>query len=182
MSKRKLKEYNDDELNDLIETTCKKKPPIDDRKKHTLDSDEEDDDVNEDTYNVLPEDEIEGAEEGATGIDDEQRYTAFNMKEEMEEGHFDADGHFLWKKEKLIQDNWLDSIDWQKIHKPKDGDKKVKDKEEKGLGDESDSDSNDEDAPKEDELALYGKILGYLKPKETVAKALKRLGGTKVSA
>lgn len=100
------------------------------------------------------------------------RYTAFNMKEEMEEGHFDTQGHFLWKKEKLIQDNWLDSIDWQRIKKI---DNKIKkSSEEKGLGEDSDSES---DSEKPSEIELYKKIVEYLKPKETVAKAIKRLGG-----
>lgn len=42
-------------------------------------------------------------------------FTAFNMKEELEEGHFDKNGHYLWKKEKQIRDNWLDNIDWVKV-------------------------------------------------------------------
>lgn len=42
-------------------------------------------------------------------------FTAFNMKEELEEGHFDKEGHYLWKKEKQIRDNWLDNIDWVQV-------------------------------------------------------------------
>lgn len=42
-------------------------------------------------------------------------FTAFNMKEELEEGHFDKEGHYLWNKEKEIRDNWLDNIDWVKV-------------------------------------------------------------------
>lgn len=45
----------------------------------------------------------------------ETGFTAFNMKEEMEEGHFDKEGHYHWKKEKEIRDNWLDEIDWMKV-------------------------------------------------------------------
>lgn len=44
-------------------------------------------------------------------------FTAFNMKEELEEGHFDRDGHYLWKKDKEIRDNWLDNIDWVRVSK-----------------------------------------------------------------
>lgn len=36
------------------------------------------------------------------GQDGEQRMTAFNMREELEEGHFDRDGHFIWKNEKEV--------------------------------------------------------------------------------
>lgn len=32
----------------------------------------------------------------------EQRMTAFNMREELEEGHFDRDGHFIWSNEKEV--------------------------------------------------------------------------------
>lgn len=38
--------------------------------------------------------------------------TPFNLKEEMEEGHFDSEGNYFIKKEKDIRDNWLDNIDW----------------------------------------------------------------------
>lgn len=41
--------------------------------------------------------------------------TPFNMKEELEEGHFDADGHFQWDKNNDIKDNWLDNLDWVKV-------------------------------------------------------------------
>lgn len=84
-------------------------------KKHTLDSDEEDSGDDE-RYNILHEDDIEGEEDGVAGGDeDDVKYTAFNMKEELEEGHFDKDGHFQWNKEKEIKDNWLDNIDWHKV-------------------------------------------------------------------
>lgn len=38
--------------------------------------------------------------------------TPFNLKEEMEEGHFDAEGNYFIKKDADIRDNWLDNIDW----------------------------------------------------------------------
>lgn len=38
--------------------------------------------------------------------------TPFNLHEEMQEGHFDAEGNYFIKKEKDIRDNWLDNIDW----------------------------------------------------------------------
>lgn len=37
------------------------------------------------------------------------------MREELEEGHFDADGHFQWNKDSEIKDNWLDNLDWMKV-------------------------------------------------------------------
>lgn len=37
------------------------------------------------------------------------------MREELEEGHFDKEGHYHWNKEAQIKDNWLDNIDWVKV-------------------------------------------------------------------
>ncbi|CAH0553663.1 unnamed protein product [Brassicogethes aeneus] len=142
-----------------------------DGKKHTLDSDEEDF-VDDD--NVLDVDDIEGEEDGIARQDGEQRMTAFNMKEEMEEGHFDKDGHFIWSNETEIKDNWLDNIDWQRIKT----NAKFKEKynvDDKGLGAESDSDEGAESDF--DEIETYKKIIGYVKPKETINKAIKRLSG-----
>lgn len=56
-----------------------------------------------------------GAEDGPTAPEVNVGFTAFNMKEELEEGHFDKEGHYLWKKEKQIRDNWLDNIDWVQV-------------------------------------------------------------------
>ena len=40
------------------------------------------------------------------------------MKEDMEEGHFDTDGNFIFdKKTKEVSDAWLDDIDWAAIKK-----------------------------------------------------------------
>ena len=148
--------------------------------KNSLDSDEEDDEKDEDTYNVMHEDDFEGVEDGPTAAETNVGFTAFNMKEELEEGHFDKDGHYLWNKEKEIRDNWLDNIDWMQI-KPSSAASVKKDtesSEKHGLADsDSDSDS-DEDGPDImfDPTQLYKQILEYLKPGETVSKALCRLG------
>lgn len=56
-----------------------------------------------------------GVEDGPSAAETNAGFTAFNMKEELEEGHFDTDGHYHWKKEKEIRDNWLDNIDWVKV-------------------------------------------------------------------
>lgn len=144
----------------------KRRQPV---KKHTLDSDEEE----SEDENVLDVDDIEGEEEGIDRQEGEQKMTAFNMKEEMEEGHFDKDGHFIWNNEKEIRDNWLDNIDWQKIkHSQDTADKYVI--SDTGLGVESDS---DEATEKFDEISSYKGMLQYMKPRETVNNALKRLGG-----
>ncbi|KZC11937.1 PREDICTED: CD2 antigen cytoplasmic tail-binding protein 2 homolog [Dufourea novaeangliae] len=145
--------------------------------KNSLDSDEEDD-APEDNYNVMNEDEIEGVEDGPTAPETNVGFTAFNMKEELEEGHFDKDGHYLWNKEKEIRDNWLDNIDWMQIKPSSTAGvlKESKSSEKHGLAD-SDSDSDDEGPDiMFNPVHLYKQILEYLQPGETVSKALCRLG------
>lgn len=145
-------------------------------KKHTLDSDEEDNIGDDHESNKLHEDEIEGDYDSTARQVEGQRITAFNMKEEMEEGHFDRDGHFIWKNEKEIRDNWLDNIDWQKISKSKG--KYNLDDDEANLQSSSSSDEDDSPRKNFDELTTYKEIIKYMKPKETINKTLKRLGGS----
>lgn len=109
------------------------------------------------------------------------------MKEELEEGHFDGDGHFQWKKEKEIKDHWLDNLDWVKIGQFSD-ERKQKEAEngeahtskEGGGGLADSSESEDEDAGESlknfDVIAAYRRILELMKPKETVQRTLQRLG------
>lgn len=41
---------------------------------------------------------------------------AFNMKDDMEDGHFDQSGTFIFKKnDELIKDAWLDNINWDNV-------------------------------------------------------------------
>lgn len=142
--------------------TLSKKSKTENKKKYSLDSDEEDD-IEE---NVLEDNDIEGEEEGESANIGDERFTAFNMQEELEEGHFDRDGHFIWKNDKEVRDNWLDNIDWQKIKQAPDS------TVEKGLGDESD----DSDFEPFQEVQVYKEIISYLKPNETINKALTRWG------
>lgn len=109
------------------------------------------------------------------------------MKEELEEGHFDGDGHFQWKKEKQIQDHWLDNLDWVKIKKIDDQrQQKLTESGEAqtssgagGLADsssESEDEGNDESLKKFDVIAAYRRILELMQPKETIQRTLQRLG------
>lgn len=152
-------------------------------KKHSLDSDEEDSGAEEERNNVLNADDIEGEEEGVAAIEGEITITPFNMKEELEEGHFDNQGQYHWKKEKEIRDGWLDNIDWVKVKgRPEDKYKVHRDDENKGLGDESSSE-DEEVAEKFDLHENYKEILEHMKPRESIAKALQRLGaGSKMSS
>lgn len=40
-----------------------------------------------------------GQEDTKVDIEDGQRFTPFNMKEELEEGHFDKEGTYIFKKD-----------------------------------------------------------------------------------
>lgn len=157
---------------DEIDDGSNSKAPI----KNSLDSDEEDDDANEDTYNVMSDDDIEGAEDGPSAPETNVGFTAFNMKEELEEGHFDKQGHYLWNKEKEIRDNWLDNIDWMQI-KPSSTASVKKESESREKHGLADSDSDDEGPDiMFNPTQIYKQILEYLQPGETVSKALCRLG------
>ncbi|XP_075213830.1 CD2 antigen cytoplasmic tail-binding protein 2 homolog [Lycorma delicatula] len=94
--------------------------------------------------------------------------TPFNMKEELKEGYFDSDGTYHWKKQQNdFDDNWLEHVNWNNVHSYK---------MKSLIHDTADSDSEDRFSSVES----YKKILTYLKPKETVAKALCRLGGKNI--
>ena len=56
-----------------------------------------------------------GEEDDTITKDGDIQITPFNMKEEMTEGHFDAEGNYFWKKEVEIRDAWLDNIDDTKV-------------------------------------------------------------------
>uniref|UniRef100_A0A3P9H8P7 CD2 antigen cytoplasmic tail-binding protein 2 n=1 Tax=Oryzias latipes TaxID=8090 RepID=A0A3P9H8P7_ORYLA len=175
--------------------------------KHSLDSDEEDEggDTKHSKYNILASDDVEGQEGATIDYDEGVSITPFNLEEEMEEGHFDSEGNYFIKKEKEIKDNWLDNIDWVKIREQpfkkkkkglgakrvrragdEDEAEEEKQREEKQVdkGDqEEEEEEEEEETPVEDPLASYTQhqlteaVVELLEPGETVATALRRLGG-----
>lgn len=182
--------YDDDE--DYVPTKSVKYSEREDvmpvkEKKHTLDSDEEEED--EETaaaaaaageengnknYDVLKDEDIEGQEDGTLDFEGETQITPFNMKEELQEGHFDGDGFYHFKKESdMIKDAWLEDIDWIKV-KQREGDEKKY-----GSDIESDSESEIYEENADGNIMLYTEMLEFVKEGETIAKALKRLGGNK---
>ncbi|XP_075439008.1 CD2 antigen cytoplasmic tail-binding protein 2 [Ascaphus truei] len=85
--------------------------------KHSLDSDEEDDEEEAEgcdstKYNMLSTDDVEGQESATLESEGGVRITPFNLDEEMEEGHFDSEGNYFLRKEEQVRDNWLENIDW----------------------------------------------------------------------
>ncbi|XP_048752590.2 CD2 antigen cytoplasmic tail-binding protein 2-like isoform X2 [Ostrea edulis] len=165
MSKRKIDEDSvESSINEIYDTTDEKHGRF--KEKHSLDSDEEEEEMGQD-YEILPEDDIEGQEDTTIDSYEGIKITPFNMKEELEEGHFDKDGMYIFDKTKEIQDSWIENIDWVKI----------KEKEKGKIDDSDDSESDEEDDF--DEKGIFTEILSLLQPSETIAKALRRLGGKK---
>ena len=164
--RRKFDEVHDQEEDQDVneETEEEERNPFSKRFKHTLDSDEEDDEEEfNEKYNVLEED-IEGEEEGGLRTEEDIKITPFNMKEELEEGHVDKDGMFIFKdRREEIKDFWLDNIDNVKI---------VERKEEK----EGEKQNEDQEEEPFDPMKCYQQIVSLMNPGETVANAIKRLG------
>lgn len=171
--------------------------------KHSLDSDEEDEgeDTNSSKYNILDSDDVEGQEGATIDFDEGVSITPFNLEEEMQEGHFDSEGNYFIKKEQQIRDNWLDNIDWVRIReqpfkKKKKGlgakrtrragdeDEAEEEKQrEEQQADQEEEEEEEEAEPPEDPLASFTQhqlteaVIELLQPGETVATALRRLGG-----
>ena len=163
MSKRKV-QFAEKESEEIQE-----EPSLGKVKAHSLDSDDDEDDGGgkEDEKYVLQEEDLEGQEDATIDYDEGIKITPFNLKEEMEEGHFDAEGNYFEKKEEVIRDEWLDSLDWIKI----------KERGEQAVNKPS-GDSNFEDAEEPgDQINAVKDILGIILPGETVLNALRRLGG-----
>ncbi|CAF0981555.1 unnamed protein product [Didymodactylos carnosus] len=155
--------------------------------KYTLDSDEEDDEQpNGKQMNQDDLDEI--GQEGATiDFDEEIKITPFNIDEEMDEGHYDADGCFQWKKrdKEEVRDAWLDNIDWSNVNEYKfDGKNSTKTQqssseqqkdEDVKLRNDGDEVNNDDDI-KFNEVKVIQSMLNIMQPGESVVQAIKRLG------
>jgi len=134
-------------------------------KKHTLDSDEE---YEPDNYKRLDMRKVEGQEDATDEYDGSTKLMPFNMKEDLEEGHFDNTGNFIYdKKDVGIKDAWLDNVNWDNI------------KNSAGkLWQKKDDEMETSETPI-DVTAVYSRLLELLHGKETVAEALKRLNSEK---
>ena len=140
--------------------------------KHSIDSDEEDDDRKEhEKFEKIHEDDIEGQEDDSEMMmDGDIKVTPFNLKEERQEGEFSKDGNFVWAKKDEVNDAWLDNIDWIKIKQKSQAEA---DKE------EAEEDAEDEAQLAYSEMHSYKQMLEMMQPGESVAKSLRRLGGGK---
>jgi len=143
---------------------------------NTIESDEEEIEENQQKkFDVLNEEDIEGAEDGEDGeIGDKfkddmgTQITPFNLKEEMTEGDFDRQGHYHFKKDNDIRDNWMDDINWSEVAK----------KSSKNPTKNINFDDEDLINKDFDELTVLQEIKEYLNPKESVQSAMRRLGGS----
>jgi len=139
---------------------------------NAIDSDDEEENAKQDkkmAYKKLDLKKVNGLEDDPDcGQMDQEgnMITGFNLKDELEEGEFDSTGQFHFKKGKRDdQDEWLDSLDWKAIKK-----------NEQKTQEQMDSAENKPDEPERDEKEILSEILKIVKPKETVTKALQRLG------
>ena len=143
------------------------KLPFNKKFKHTLDSDESDDELIDEKKYELDQNEFDGEEEGNLHNEGEIVITPFNVKDELKEGYFDQSGTFIFKKDQdEIKDNWIDNIDWAKIKEvdKTDGAKKKEEVEEKAI----------------DEEECLKKLIDLMNPNETVQRAMQRLGKSKI--
>ena len=138
---------------------------------HSIDSDDEEEYEKSKKIEALDVDEdVEGVEDSTIDRDGEIAITAFNLKDEEEDGHFGKDGSFVWKKKDEVRDSWLDGVDWGKV---KEVDKERKEKMER------EDEAEEEAAAAYDETDCIRQMVALMRPKENVAKALRRLGGGK---
>ncbi|CAF1066145.1 unnamed protein product [Rotaria sordida] len=149
--------------------------------KYTLDSDEDDDDAEQGNVKEMNQNDLDeiGQESATIGFDDDVKITPFNIDEELEEGHYDETGCYQWKKKDKdeVHDAWLDEIDWTNV-------KNYKLKNPNATGDDFDdqkksnlSDDDDEiDTNSFNKIKTLQSMLAIMKPGETVARTIKRLG------
>ena len=93
---------------------------------------------------------------------------AFNMKNEQEEGRFDAQGNFIRKAADpdAVHDSWLDGVSKKDMKKAKEAaDKRGEEQRQKGIEDDSLLSSD-----------ILKTLIPYLERGETVLEALARLG------
>lgn len=132
--------------------------------KHTLDSDEEDDEVDAEKYNIIDNEAIEGTERSTIEFDGDIKITPFNMDEELQDGHFDKEGTYIFKKEaNSLKDNWLDNINWDRIQQDKN----------ENI---SESDDEDNDLSETKIKEFYEEIIKLIHPGESIQKAIQRYG------
>ncbi|KAJ2881041.1 hypothetical protein H4R27_004342 [Coemansia aciculifera] len=116
-----------------------------------------------------------GSDDGESGRG-RVKIEAFNMKEDFEEGKFDASGNFVWNKQDphAYQDDWLNDVSQSAIAQARESKAK---RENSSLCTSADNDEGRWDAASDEDIIV--EILNALRPRETVLTALARIGGPK---
>ncbi|GAA6026936.1 hypothetical protein JCM8097_005977 [Rhodosporidiobolus ruineniae] len=106
--------------------------------------------------------------------------SSFNMKEEMNEGRFSADGSYVANKTDPLanHDAWLDGVSKKAIKAAKESKDRMDAKQKQREEDEA---KNEEQLTQLRDDCLIG-LLSLVRPGETVTKALNRLGNAKKRA
>lgn len=134
--------------------------------------DEDDDDDNG------PIDRMTSAVEGEEDDGDDQYNEAgeamepFNLREEREEGFFDMNGNFIWRKQSQEPDAWLAGLDEAQMEE--DIGNAASAKRKKDRAEAVDTVTDAMSALSKSELCATASLL--MEPGETVLKAIKRLG------
>ncbi|KAJ2889348.1 hypothetical protein IWW38_004767 [Coemansia aciculifera] len=102
---------------------------------------------------------------------------AFNMKEDFEEGKFDASGNFVWNKQDphAYQDEWINNVSESAMALARESKAKQSNGYLHTHG--ANEDERRWDAASDDDIVV--EILNVLNPRETVLAALARIGGPK---
>lgn len=126
-----------------------------------------DDRASEDDLSDEPEDEDDAERRKKAGMGFE--LSSFNMREEMEEGKFDADGTFIRTYDAhAVHDRWMEGLDERVIKRARQQ-KKARERQERERQEREDREAvSREDAERE--------LVACIQKGETVLEALQRLG------
>uniref|UniRef100_A0A452I3Z2 CD2 antigen cytoplasmic tail-binding protein 2 n=1 Tax=Gopherus agassizii TaxID=38772 RepID=A0A452I3Z2_9SAUR len=138
--------------------------------KHSLDSDEEDEDEEGDggrasKYDILASEDVEGQESATIDYEDGVRITPFNLEEEMEEGHFDSEGNYFLRRE----------AGWTRTD-PRPPQVRIKEQPPGSQQPPGEGQEEDGGRPLLDKQTLLEGMVEMVRPGETVARAIQRLG------
>ncbi|GAA6057684.1 hypothetical protein JCM3770_003840 [Rhodotorula araucariae] len=148
------------------------------------DSDAEDDDAVESEEDYLPEDDEANADEAPRGRRSKKgmgyALSSFNMKEELAEGRFTADGTYTANKTDPLasHDVWLDGVSKRAIRAAREAKERMDARQKQREEDEA---RTDEQLTQLRDDCLIG-LVALVRPGETVAGALNRLGTAKKRA
>ncbi|GAA5874312.1 hypothetical protein JCM3774_000937 [Rhodotorula dairenensis] len=157
-------------------------------KRDDEDADDDDDDDGGDDVELeedyLPEDDEANADEAPRGRRSKKgmgyKLSSFNMKEELAEGRFTADGTYTANEKDPLADHdvWLSGVSKRSIRAAREAKERMDARQREREAEEARS---DEQLTQLRDDCMIG-LLGLVRPGETVARALTRLGKAKTRA